>query len=145
MELEGALSLTGSPPAIPYWYQSPSVASIAAGANAQVSLQFDQDSTFFWQKLTVFADIAGAAQTPSTRVLPLVTLSLTDSGNSGGFMFAPVPLPAIMGDGQLPYILPAPFKIGPNRTFVFGFTNFSAATTYANLRVQLHGIKYFVR
>lgn len=137
------LRVDGANRAIPFWYQTPNVAALAAGANTQVALPFDQDSWFIWQKITVFADIAGAAQTDSTRVLPLVTVQLTDSGNAGGFMSAPVPIPALMGDGRLPLILPAPFLISPNRTLTFAFVNYSAATAYANLRVQLHGIKRF--
>lgn len=137
------LRVDGQNRAIPFWYQTPNVAALAAGASTQVALPFDQDSWFVWQKISVFADIAGAVQTDSSRVLPLVTVQLTDSGNAGGFMSAPIPIPTLMGDGRLPLILPAPFLISPNRTLTFNFTNFSAATSYANLRVQLHGIKRF--
>ena len=137
------LRVDGDRRAIPFWYQTPNVAALAFGANTQVALPFDQDSWFIWQKITVFCDIAGAALTDSTRILPLVTVQLIDSGNAGGFMSGPVPIPALMGDGRLPLILPAPFLISPNRTLTFNFTNYSAATNYANLRVQLHGIKRF--
>lgn len=137
------LRVDGPNRAIPFWYQSPNIAALAVGANTQVAVPFDQDSWFIWQKMTVFCDVAGAAQTDSTRVLPLVTLQITDSGNAGGFMSAPVPMPALLGDGRLPYILPAPFLISPNRTLTLNVTNYSAATVYANIRVQLHGIKRF--
>lgn len=130
--------------AIFFVYQVPNVASLAAGANSQQALPFDQDSNFIWQKLSVFTDIAGAAQTDSTRVLPLVTIQITDSGNSQGFFNAPVPIPSIIGDGRLPFVLPQPQIVRPNATLQFNFSNFSAATTYLNLRVALIGIKRFL-
>ena len=125
-------------------YQTPNIAALAALANTQNSIPFDQDSVFVWQKMAVFADIAGAAQTDSTRVLPLVTVLITDSGSSQGFSNAPVPLPSIMGDGRLPFVLPAPQLVKPNTTLQFSYSSFAAATIYANLRIQLIGIKRFI-
>lgn len=124
-------------------YQTPNIAALAPAANSPQPLQFDQDSNFVLQKISYFCDIAGAVQTDSTRVLPLVTLQITDSGNSQGFMNAPVPIPAFLGDGRLPFVLPQPMVIRPNATLQFNFTNYSAGTTYANLRIDLIGIKRF--
>lgn len=129
--------------AIIFVYQTPNIATLAAGANSQQPVQFDQDSVFVWQKIAYFADLAGAVQTDSSRVLPLVTMQITDSGNSQGYFNAPIPLPAVAGDGRLPGVLPAPMYCRPNSTLLFNFTNFSAATPYNNLRVQLIGIKLF--
>lgn len=130
--------------AINFTYQTPNVAAIIAAANAQVALPFDQDSNFIWQKTAFFCDIAGAAQTDSTRVLPLITVQITDSGNSQGYMNAPVPIPALFGDGRLPMVLPAPQIVRPNSTLQFNFTNYAAATNYANLRILLIGVKRFL-
>ena len=129
--------------AIDFVYQTPNVVALAAAANAQVALPFDQDSNFIWQKISFFCDLAGAVQTDSSRVLPLVLMQITDSGNSQGYMNAPVPIPAFCGDGRLPMVLPAPMLIRPNSTLQFAFTNYSAATAYANLRILLIGIKRF--
>jgi hypothetical protein len=125
-------------------YQTPNVAALAAAANTQQALQFDQDSNFVLQKISYFVDIAGGAQTDSTRVLPLITIQITDSGNSQGFMNAPVPIPALLGDGRLPFVLPQPMVIRPNATLQFAFVNYSAATAYANVRVALIGVKRFL-
>lgn len=124
-------------------YQSPNIAALAPGATTPNAIQFDQDSNFVLQKISYFVDIAGAVQTDSTRVLPLVTIQITDSGNSQGFMNAPVPIPALLGDGRLPFVLPQPMIVRPNATLQFSFANYSAATTYNNVRVDLIGVKRF--
>jgi len=129
--------------AIFFVYQTPNVAALAAAGNAQAVIPFDTDSNFVWQKMAVFCDIAGAAQTDSTRVLPLVTVQITDSGNSQGFMNAAIPIPSIFGDGRLPFVLPGPQAVRPGASFTFAFVNYSAATAYANLRVALIGVKRF--
>lgn len=127
-----------------FTYQTPSVASLAAGASSGAQIiQFDNNSTFTWLRTCVAADIAGAVQTVSSIVVPLVTLQITDTGNGMSFMNAPIPLEAIAGSAQLPFILPVPQFIQPNASYSFNFTNYSAATTYANLRVQLIGMRVF--
>lgn len=124
-------------------YQTPNVAAIAAAGTATVVIQFDLDSVFTWLRTTVFADIAGAVQTTDSQVLPLVTCLITDTGSGQAFSNAPIPLPSIAGSGQLPYVEPSPQYIQPNTSLQFQFANFSAATSYANLRVQLHGFKIY--
>src|SRR5882672_322687 len=57
-----------------YVYQTPNIASIAAGGAATNTIQFDIDSVFIWTRLCMFADLAGAVQTPSSLVVPLITL-----------------------------------------------------------------------
>lgn len=124
-------------------YQSPLVASIAAAGISTQVIQFDLDSVFVWLKTSVFADIAGAVQTVDSYVIPLITALITDTGSGQAYMNAPIPLGALAGPGSLPYIEPAPQFIQPNTSLQFQFANFSAATTYANLRVQLHGFKVY--
>lgn len=124
-------------------YQTPSILSLAAAGVATVVIQFDLDSVFCWLRTTVFADIAGAAITSDAYVVPLVTALITDTGSGQAFMNAPIPLGALAGNGPLPYVEPTPQFIQPNTSLQFQFANFSAATTYANLRVQLHGFKIY--
>ena len=126
-----------------FWftYQTPNIASIAAAASATNSILFDNDSVFEWTKITVFTDLAGAVQTPSSIVIPLVTLQIQDTGQGAYYSNAAIPLGAYAGAWGLPFILPAPQFIAPNATLQFTWNNYSAASTYANLRVQLHGFK----
>lgn len=124
-------------------YQSPNVSSLAAAAQSTVALQFDLDSTFVWLRTSFFVDIAGAVQTISSQVLPLVTVLITDTGSGQAYMNAAIPIPSIAGTAQLPYVEPSPQFIQPNTSLQFQFTNFSNATTYANLRLQMHGYKVY--
>ncbi len=124
-------------------YQTPLIASLAAGISNTQVIQFDNNSVFTWLRSTIVADLAGAAQTNSTIVVPLCTLQITDTGNGMSFMNAPIPLSAMAGTGSLPFILPTPQFIQPNASFQFQFANYSAATTYLNLRFQMHGFRTF--
>jgi hypothetical protein len=117
-------------------------ANLLAGASAQGSLQLQSDSEFELTKLTMFADIAADPETAATRVLPLVTLQMRDSGTARNLFSAPVPIPAIFGDGQIPFILPVPKLFSPNASISFEVSNFAAATDY-NLRLLLVGAKVF--
>jgi hypothetical protein len=119
-------------------YQS----SIASGANASDSINIQADSDFILQKLTFFADIAGAAQTSATQVLPLITMQITDTGSGRQVFSDNIPIPAIFGTGSLPFILPNPRRFASNSTIALSYTNIDAASTY-RLFVQLIGTKIY--
>lgn len=116
--------------------------ALASGATALGSINIQADSDFVVQKLTYFADIAAAVQTSNTRVIPLVTVQITDSGSGRNLMEAPLPISNIMGTGELPFILPQPKLFLARTTITVSVTNFSASTTY-NLRLSLTGYKVF--
>lgn len=126
-----------------FWftYQTPNIASLANGNSTTNVIQFDNDSVFEWVKTTVVCDIAGAVQTPSSIVLPLVTLQIQDTGSGAYYSNAAIPLIGYAGYGSLPYILPAPQFLQPTASLQFTWANYSAGTTYANLRLQLQGFK----
>lgn len=126
-----------------YIYQTPNIASIAAAASTTNTIQFDIDSVFCWMRTNVFVDIAGAVQTPSSLVVPLVTLQVTDTGSGTNFFNNPIPIGSIAGSGQLPFVLTTPQFVQPAASLQFAYANFSAATTYANLRLQLIGFKVY--
>lgn len=119
-----------------------SFSALAAAAAAQGAIQIQSDSDFELTKFTMMADIAAAAQTESTRVLPLVTLQITDTGTGRALFAAPLPIPAVMGDGRIPFILPVPKIFSANASVAIQVANFSAATTY-NVRLCLLGAKIF--
>lgn len=116
--------------------------ALANGGAAQGAIQIQADSDFELTKFTMFADIAEAIQTEATRVLPLVTVQITDTGTGRALFNAPIPVPAIMGDGRIPFILPVPKIFSANASVAIEVANFSAATTY-NLRMALVGAKIF--
>lgn len=117
-------------------------ASLAAAASTSTSIQIQADSEFEIQKLSFFADLAGAAQTDSTRVLPLVTLQITDTGTGRQVFNTPVAIPAIMGDGRIPFILPTTKVFSPSSAVQIDLANYSAATAYL-VRLYMIGAKIF--
>lgn len=139
---QGGLAVQGK--GLFFVYQTPNIASLAASASSGAqTIQFDNNSMFTWLRTNIAADIAGAVQTPSSLVIPLVTVQITDTGNGMSFMNAPIPASSLCGFGELPGMLPIPQFIQPNASYAFTFVNYSNATTYANLRLQLIGFRTF--
>ena len=116
--------------------------SIAPGATATDNIQIQADADFEVQKLTQFSDIAAAAQTVSTQVLPLVTVLIVDSGSGRQLMNEAVAIPALFGDGRIPFILPTPRIFAARSNVTFTLVNFDAAVTY-QVRLSLIGTKLF--
>lgn len=116
--------------------------SMAAGASAEQTIQILADSHFELQKLAFFSDLAGAAQTQSSRVLPLQTIQITDTGTGEQLFNIPVPIPAVFGDGQIPFILPTTRVFDPSAAIIVTIANYSAATAYLT-RILLIGAKIY--
>ena len=116
--------------------------SIVAGATATDNIQIQADADFETQKLTYFADIAGAAQTLTTQVVPLITVLIVDAGSGRQIMNVATAIPAFFGDGRIPFILPTPRIFAARSNVTFTLVNFSAATTY-RIRLSLIGTKLF--
>lgn len=116
--------------------------AVAPGATALGAIQIQADSDFELQKLTQFSDIAAAGQTAAGRVLPLVTIQVTDTGTGRTLFSAPVPIPGIFGDGTIPFILQTSKVFTKNSALQIALTNYDAANTY-NVRLQLIGSKIF--
>jgi len=127
-----------------FTYQINTVA-IAAGVSAPGSVTLDSDADFLWQKGAYFMDVAAGAQTNATRVVPLITITVTDATSGRTLMNAPVPLASLFGTGQLPFILPTPRLFPAKATISITVANFSAATTYGIPRVSFIGTKLFRR
>jgi len=115
---------------------------LAAGASANDIINIEADSDFILQKLTYEADIAGAAFIESTRPIPNVTVQLIDSGSGRQLMQNPVPIPAIFGTGELPFILANPRLFAKNSTIQVAYTNFDAAAGYT-IRLSFIGYKIY--
>ncbi len=112
-----------------FYTYTAAVAAIAVGANANAVINIEADADFILQKLTFYADIAGAAQLSGTRIIPNVEIQITDTGSGRQLMSNPVPVPAIFGTGELPFILPNPRLFRKNSTIQIAFTSFEAAIT----------------
>lgn len=116
--------------------------NLGPGQAQNGAIQIQSDSDFELQKLAQFCDINGAAQTDDSRVLPLVSLQITDTGTGRQMFSTDIPIPATMGDGQIPFILPTTKIFSANASVAFLVTNYSAATAY-NVRLILQGAKLF--
>jgi hypothetical protein len=130
---------------IDFVYQTPTVASIAHGTSSGAQpIQFDNNSTFLWLRSTYSVDESAAAFTSGAYPVPLITVTIQDTGNGMQFMNAPIPVYSIAGrDATLPYILPTPQLVQPNASYSFNFANYDAAQLYTNLRFQMHGFRIF--
>lgn len=128
-----------------YWYPTDPVVLVASAAapNPQGAIRFEVDADFEATQMMVAADIAGAAQTDSTRVIPLVTLVITQSGGVT-WMPAPIPLSLLMGDGRLPYLFPESIIVPANSSLAFQLARYAAAVDY-NIRIALGGRKLYLR
>lgn len=123
-----------------YVYQA-TFLPLAANGTGTDNINIQADSDFVIQKMTYAANIANAIQTDSSRVLPLVTVQITDSG-SGRDMFAEsVPITAVMGDGNLPFILPKPKLYASRSSIIINVSNLTASAY--NLYINLIGYKVF--
>lgn len=127
-----------------YWYAVPVVSSLAASASSSQNISFDADSVFVWTKTSYFVDLSAAAITDSTRPIPLITVSMTDTGSSRNLSSIAIPIDSFAGRmGSEPCILPVSRAFMPNSTLRVSYTNYSAATTYTSLYLVLHGYKVY--
>ena len=117
--------------------------TLAAGGTSTNNLTTQAQANFVAQKLTMFADVAGAAQTDSSRVLPLCTIQMTDASGNNYFQEA-TPLPCIFGSAELPYFLTTPITVQARSNLIITLANYSAATTYANVYLFFWGNKVFL-
>lgn len=127
-----------------FFVYSSYVASIASGATASDSINFDTDSVFVWTQTAYKCTIAAAAQTSSSIIVPNVNLLITKSGSGTQMMDKALPIPSIAGaDGGLPFVLAQPTEFEPRQKLTFSYTSIEASVTIANLFVMLIGYKVY--
>lgn len=112
------------------------------GGTAQSSFTVQADSNFLWQEAVYFADLAAALETDSSRVVPLVSVAITDSSSGRQLSSGNVPVPSQFGTGELPFILPTPRFFRAQTQVNVSLLNFSAANTY-NIKLSFIGTKFF--
>lgn len=125
-----------------FTYQT-SVAVLAQGATAITNVQLDADSDFVLTKLSgaVKEDGSDTFLDPNAA---WITLLIVDSGSGRQLMNNPVPWGAIIGSGQLPFVLPQPRRFKARSNIAFTFANFSTGTDY-NVFLSLDGRKVFAQ
>lgn len=116
--------------------------AVTSGSTPQNSFTVQADSNFLWEHGCFFADIAAAAETNDSRVLPLITCVIADTSSGRQLMSNPVPITSLFGYASQPYELPYPRFFRANTQVTVSLTNFSAATDY-NLKLQFIGRKFF--
>lgn len=116
-------------------------AALAFGANPVTQpFTVQNDADFLWCATSYIADIAGAALTLNTLVVPLV--NVTFFLVSEPFQDSETPLAGVAGSADtIPIELNVPFWIPGGSTFKVQARNYSAATTY-DLWIAFHGLKY---
>lgn len=127
---------------IPFVYEM-DFANLVHQTTQNGNIQIQADSDFKWIKGTTFSDLAGAAQLSGTRVVPLATLQIQDSGTGRSIFQNPIQVSSFFGSGELPFIMPVPYIFKQRSTLQFTIANYSAATDYANVRLSLIGVKIF--
>lgn len=116
--------------------------ALAANTSATQTQNVQADADFDWLKGVYQADIAAAAQTDSSRVIPLVTILILDTASGYQLSNAAIPIECCFGTGLTPFILPAPYRFKRAGTISITLANYSAATTY-NIRLCLSGVKSY--
>jgi len=116
--------------------------SIAAGVIAQASLNIQADADFLILNHTYDANTANAARTSGTYVVPNANVLLTDTGSGYQMMDQAVPVPALFGNGQFPYVLPNPKLMPAKATLQVQITNYDAAAGI-NIQLCFNGVKLF--
>src|SRR5512139_1353303 len=100
------------------------IASLANGASTSQSFSIDTDSDFFMMKFVMQADLAGVALTSSSDIIPLCTIQITDGGSSRQMFSRPAALKAVFGNGENPFILPAPRQFSAGSSVTVAITNY---------------------
>jgi len=102
-------------------------AGLAALATSTINIAIQADSDFLIEKLTFNADIAGATQTDSSRLIPNVSVLLTNTGSGRAMMNVQLPLSGLFGTGQLPMILPRQYLLPASAVLQIQLVSFEAA------------------
>ena len=116
---------------------------LANGATTSLTFQIEADSFFYMNAISYQADIALAAVTDSSNIIPLVTVVFFDSGSGRQLMANPTPLNCIAGYNGGPFRLAKPRRFAATSQITATLVNYSTATTY-NLSLTLSGFKVYV-
>lgn len=118
--------------------------SLAPAASANLAININGDSDFFWQKLNIHCNVADDGTSRSAEVLAEVTLLITNTTTGRSYMNVPVPAADISGNGQLPFILPMLTVFEAKSTITIAVVNISDSVTYTQLFIDFIGVKAYL-
>jgi hypothetical protein len=118
--------------------------SLAPAGNANLAININGDSDFFWQKLNVHCNVGNDGTTRSAELLAEVTLMIVNTTTGRSYMNVPVPAASISGNGQLPFILPMLTVFEAKSTVTIAIVNISDNATYTQLFVDFIGVKAYL-
>jgi hypothetical protein len=130
------------------WFSYPlQFTSIVANTPQSQSIQIDAGSDFFLTALTYSAYLAASTSSiqAATRIIPGVTLLLTDSGSNRNLMQSATPLPLIGGDGEWPHRLihPRLFLRNSNIQVQINAYDASVGTDWDALYLNFEGFRVY--
>ncbi len=120
-------------------------ASLAPAAQLPGNVTLDADSDFLWQKFNVFATTGNDGATFDSQVVPAITVTIKDTASGRDLMNGPIPLPALAGSGQLPFILPTAKIFQARGTISVNIVNVSDNATYTGIYLTFVGTKLFLK
>jgi hypothetical protein len=126
---------------VPYSY-TVTFTALAAAGNAIQTLTMQANADFVHTRIGFKANVAAAAQTSSTIVVPQVRLLITDTGTNEQYSNAQVDLSTLATAGiGMPTIteLPYPRFVAGRSSLLLNMTSYEAANTL-NVDVVLTGV-----
>lgn len=123
----------------PITFDTAGGSNIAAAGVATGNFIVQAGQYFLWQQSMFMADTAHAATLDGTRIIPNVSVQLSDQNSSNILTNAAVPLSSIFGTGQLPFVLPNPRLCMPQSVIQALLTNYDAAVSF-NIRLTFSGL-----
>jgi hypothetical protein len=127
------------------WFSYPvTFTSLAtAGTPQSTNITIDAGSDFYLTAITYLAtSTATAVLTASTRIIPLITLLLTDSGSNRQLMQNAVPLDTIAGNGEWPHRLIMPRLFLRNSNIQIVAANYDTVNT-TSVRINFEGFRIY--
>lgn len=127
------------------WFSYPvRFQAIAQTSTTTSTVQIDAGSDFYLTALTQFSTINGstAVLTSATYAIPMVTLTIQDTGSNRNLMNSPVPLALIAGDGNHPHRLIHPRLFYRNSAIQITMVSIDP-TTFSNIWLNLEGFRIY--
>lgn len=126
-----------------FFYATPIIANLAAGATQQAFISIEANSDFIITQTTYYCQYAVPALTADARPLPPITVNIMDTGSAQRITRDPIFIDTMAGTGQLPYIWTRPRRFRANASIEVTFTNVSAGTAVTSLQLVFGGQKVY--
>ena len=122
--------------------------ALAYNTSQTLNIAVQADANFLLQKITQYSQnvTTPAQQTDSSRILPDATILITDAGSGRQIMDKALPVCALFGSGEIPFILNQPKLFSARSTITVTLANISVATsqTSYNSYICFIGKKIFI-